>query len=1372
MRSRSWLMFCFLLFNCSFNFPLLQAQHLQKPLRALTTKDGLPQSFVSGLAQDRDGFIWIGTRNGLARYDGLHFKVFRYNSKDSATLSSNLIISMAFDKRNQLWIEHESHAIDCMDPVIESITRVTDKPLFRSHPVSFIRRGWLADAAGNFYCIEKSNGLYKYNWTDQKVSHYSTNTSGLISDSIRGLAEDKQKNIWILSQRFLSRLDPARGTFEHVPIPFSLAIGNYDIPSPDIISIYQRANGEIMFGDRHQLIIYNPSQKKFRKIPLPENQGLDIHWLWFQAGPDGNDYLESKGIVYRYDDTKGLVAIGDIGLTSFRDAISFLVDRSGLIWLGTNASGIRQIDLTSPFFESHSISGSFHYDLMKQAFGISLDQFSGWPLSDKEFNSSSYFFRSAYDSLHRLWIALRNRVAYYDDSKKKLLLLPEIPDISNPSRASSGIRGISFSPKGILWVISDKGYVGYFDMPSQSWKTFMDISQTEKIAIDNAFNDILADDDKLWITKGSGDGLLCVDIQTKKVQYFNWKAYPKMLPTDQLLGFKKDPTRPELFWIGTYEGLVCLNKHTLKSEIFSVEQGLPDNTIYSIQSDKTGYLWLSTNKGLCRFHPVTHELRVFQSADGLPGNEFNRFHHLQLPDGRLAFGGTEGWTLFDPTMIKTDNFASPVAFTDLKINNTSIHYDPHEGLLTAPLNSIRTLKLPYDQNTVTFEFAGLEFNQPQKLKYKYKLMGYADDWIVTANPSINYTKLPPGHYTLNIIASNSTGQWSSFTRTLDIIIKPPFWRTWWAYSIYILGMAGIIWLYLQYRINRERMRQKIFLKEQEALQLKTVDELKTRFFSNITHEFRTPLTLILTPAQRLKSSLFQKDQLHWLSAIERNAQQLLRLINQLLDFSKLESGTLMLHETKGNISDFVEEQLRSFYDEADSNGIILEYHSKPSGDYWFDADKLEQIIRNLVANALKFTSADGKVEVALYPQGRALDTDEKIDTENHPPIGISLSVSDTGIGIPQDQLPHVFDRFYQVDHTFSTGSSSANHPKGSGIGLALVKELVELQGGSIEVSSAGADSPSWHTVFSVWLPYRQAVATDVGISETGRDLTNKNSSVLYDPFKPGSIGRMEEHQEAGGMNILLAEDNAELAEFIADSLPGSYKITWAANGAEGLEKAIALMPDLVISDVLMPVMNGYEFCRKIKQDDRTNHIPVIMLTAKASFDNRIEGLSLGADDYLTKPFHVRELQLRVHNLLERQRLLREKLRLEISQPDPTGIHSDAKPQPADLTDAFIKKLYDIIEDKLDDSLFGVQELANSIGMSRATLHRKLKAITDMSAGDIIRNYRLKRAASFLKLGHNSSETAYLVGFDSPAYFSKCFKDFYKLSPLEYIQKGQ
>jgi signal transduction histidine kinase/DNA-binding response OmpR family regulator/ligand-binding sensor domain-containing protein len=1321
--------------------PPAYAQVVKKPVRIINTRDGLPQSFVSGLVQDANGFVWIGTLNGVARYDGIQFKVFRNKLGDTGSISSNVILAVSRDVHNNIWIEHRAGQLDMIDPVTEKITRVTAAPIFKSRPAGLMRRGWFADHNGNVWIMRRGNGILRYDVRNNQVASFTRSAGDLASDSIRAVMEDRKNRLWILDQAALCRVDTVTGRMVKIKIPFKLDFNNFPGSELEIVCMHERKNGEIMFGDRNRLIFYQPASGKFRSVPLPMQARTGIRVI--QAGPyDGNEYFEIMGTVFQFSDQSGIIKVGEIKNPGLWESPSFLVDRSGLIWVGTNAAGIHQIDLATPLFDSKPTIHSFHEDLLRQELKVSLASIAKWPVDGEYFVGSSYFVRSAYDRKGRLWIGLRNSIGHYDPASKKMVMLPALPNVTSPADLTLGLRGISFAPDSTLWTVGDNGLIQFFNSQENKWVTFMDSTVLKK-KVGSPFGsaDIFADRDKLFLTSSDGMGLLIVDVRSKEIRHITQQSDPKILQENLLLGMAADPVRPDMLWIGSYNGLILLNKDSLESRVFSMEDELPDNIIYSILTDKSGYLWLSTNKGLCRFHPLTHQVETFLSDDGLPGDEFNRFHHLKLPDGRLAFGGTEGWTLFDPNAMKPDTYRPQVAFTNLKINNADAAGPASPTIPPGSLNSPNTLSLPYDQNTLTFEFAGLEFNRPRRLKYRYQLVGYDNDWVQAENvPVAAYTKLPPGRYELRINVSNTTGQWSPHIRALTLEIRPPFWQTWWAHCFYALAVALGVWAYARYLFVRERLRQEVVLKHREAQHLKDLDVMKTKFFSDMTHEFRTPLTLILTPVQRLRPTLNGIDQQRWLSAIERNANQLLRLINQLLDLSKLESGTHQVSEAVGDPVRFLDDLVGSFLHEAESREIALTFmRGQHIGSYWFDPDKLGQIVSNLIANAIKFTPAQGEIRVSLEEAG-----------------GVSIQICDTGPGIAEDQLPHIFDRFYQADGTGNQGRQA-----GSGIGLSIVKEMVELQHGRLSVESPAKHDPHWRTSFTVWLPYRKSkdqvpapahVRTETYWTEYNFDSESANtvlSEVTADD-KP---------------LILLVEDNAELAEFIKGSLKGLYRVLQASNGAEGLQLAIQRSPDLVLSDVLMPVMDGFEFCNALKSDEQTNHIPVVILTARSSFHDKMEGLSIGADDYLTKPFSIRELQLRVHNLLERQRQLRKKLYAELSSPDQSVGPQGA--QPATLQDIFVRKLYTVIENRLSDSTFGVEELAAELGVSRASLHRKAKSVTGLAPGDIIRNYRLKRAAEFLKEGYNSSETAFKTGFDSASYFSKCFREFYKVTPNEF-----
>ncbi len=743
----------------------------------------------------------------------------------------------------------------------------------------------------------------------------------------------------------------------------------------------------------------------------------------------------------------------------------------------------------------------------------------------------------------------------------------------------------------------------------------------------------------------------------------------------------------------------------------------------------------------------TFTTQTFTRDDGIMADEFNRYHYVRFPEGNILMGGLEGFTLFNPRQIGQDTFEPVVELTQLQVNNQVIQPDlpgtdgtgtptstnrsiPGTSVLgNSPIQATRQLTLAYDQNYLTVQFAALQFNRPTKNRYRYRLEGLEDTWKETNRPEASYTNLPPGDYVLVINASNTSGRWSRHVRKLAITIQPPFWATWWAITLYCLIGLGMTWSLLQVYLNRLRLNQTIQLRQQEADQLRAVNTLKTNFFTNITHEFRTPLTLILAPTEQMASENPNPKNRRRLQTIEQNAHQLLGLINQLLDLSKLEASVMPIHESRGNLTEFIRHWLNPLTDQAEVQGLSLIFDSDITGDYWFDAEKLERIVYNLTANALKFTQV-GTITVSL----------------TEAPERIRLTVADTGAGISAQHLPHIFDRFYQVGDTVT----DTNTTPGTGIGLALVQELVQLQGGEISVES----QLNQGTTFVVELPYRRV------------DASEAVSAVAVPWQREASDPTWIASDESDEPRLLVVEDNDELARFIIESMPQHYRIRRAVNGRDGLEQALEHVPDLIISDVMMPLMDGFTLCNQLKTDQRTSHIPVILLTAKASVENRLVGLSLGADDYLTKPFQITELQLRVRNQLVSKQRQREWVQASLSNPDSASSQLLSQP-----TDPFLTRLYALFDANLSDAGFGLEQLMSELGMSRTNLFRKVKTLTGLTAHELLRNYRLKRAAQVLRSGVSVSESAYQVGFESPAYFSKCFRDLYQVSPREFVAQG-
>jgi signal transduction histidine kinase/DNA-binding response OmpR family regulator len=1019
-------------------------------------------------------------------------------------------------------------------------------------------------------------------------------------------------------------------------------------------------------------------------------------------------------------------------------ALSLLVDRSNVLWIGLNGDGVIKNDLNKKAFHAWPYSQNFQTDWLTQQFGLTLATIPAVIQQQRAFN-----IRYLFDRRKNLWITGSDQVPFrYDPIRKSF---DEVkPKGIEPQLMPDGkfrVTALSTGAQGEFWGLlgPNSQAVIRHNPDLQTFTAFpLPLPSNHPYEIQA----MVVDGGRIYLAT-KNHGLLRADLSTKRL--VRWHAGGAgALPNETLLCLAQDPAQYDHLWIGTFgSGLCQLDKLTGRIRQFTTAQGLPNNVIYAIRPDGDGHLWLSTNRGLCRFDSRTYETRSYTTDDGLPNEEFNRFHDVTLPDGRLIFGGIDGYTVFDPKRVREDQFKPLVALTTLRVNNQVISVNTPNSPIQRDINETSELVLDHQQNFLSFDFAALEFNNTQKNRYRYKLVGLDKDWVYSGNlATATYTNLPPATYTFMVNASNTSGIWSPHTRQIRIVIEPPVWATWWAYTLYMLLLIGAIGLFLRVRLNRIRLRSRMELREQESMQLKQLDELKTRFFANITHEFRTPLTLILTPLEQLLNDkrISDADHHNRLSLIYRNANRLLRLINELLDLAKLDAGKLTVTPTPGDLLEFIERTAQVFKEEADRKHIRLSIKQQLKQPYfWFDADKVEKIINNLLSNALKFTQENGTITISVSALASLTDGSSNVldQTER-----IQLVVRDSGIGIENDKLPLIFTRFYQA------ASSSDGGVGGSGIGLALVKELVEMMQGKVTVESELKRG----TTFTIELPCRSALAQNIPVNGSGHSR------------KPGT--RATAAIDANTPHILLVEDNNDIADYVMSILGAEWHVHRVSNGRQGVEAAIAEGPDLIISDVLMPEMNGYELCRQVKENPITNHIPIILLTAKAAVESRIEGLTAGADDYLAKPFQVEELLGRVRNRLEQQQRMRQHYRAQLLRE---GHLPNASQAPED---EFMNRVYATLEARLDDSTFGVEPLADSLGLSRMHLNRKIKAMTGMTPNELIRVVRLRRAAELLLTGASISAVADLVGFDTPAYFSKVFKEQYHLTPSEYVEQNR
>ncbi len=1279
-----------------------------------SVEDGLPQSFISGIVQDDDGFIWLATLDGFCRYDGRGFKTIPYNPKDSNQLAANVINNIGRLQNNTVTVFYSQTQAD--DFNLRTFKANRNKSRDRLYNIP--NASWFSyfvgfNTSNSFFMMGDQKGV---GWINSKTGkiHYANKANGLLQqDTINAIAESSEGKLYLVSENGIQVSDASRTKFEWIGFFTNVKNETPRVLFNERFFVVCLPGNRLAMADKDRIILLDINKKSSKVIMPPASTfvGVDPTNSNLQVDSKGRAYFHNAGRIFRLTETGELKLLWEnTGNINLRIS-AFFIDRSDVLWLSVNAQGLLKIDLQASPFESYEYRGGFVTDILKLAglkSGISKPQ---------TYTEASFSFRHTRDSKGNLffnstWIGEEK---IYQLHEKVLSSFSHFPK-------STLYTAIVAMPDDVIWAFDQASLAWY------SWKT--PASVPEKFLLDKeSMKTIEVADARfiggyIWVAT-SNHGLLQYQ-GTKRINKFAGPLPNGNMP-ETLTEICPDPADKNKFWIGSRGGgLILWDAQKGLQRIYTVEDGLPNNTIYCILTDKAGKLWCSTNKGIFKFDAATGQVTAFEKTDGLPGNEFNRAHKFTFPDGRLAFGGLEGYTIFNPadfdSLDKTGKV--PLFLTGLQINNQSQDFSKANSMIKEPLSSLSFVDLPYNKNNLRFEFAALLFNQPQKIKYRYQLKGADEDWIENGTSNIaSYAALRPGSYTFRMNATDNNGFWSDTIKEIRIVIHPPFWATWWARLIYAILAIGLVRWYFIFRERQLKTKQNLAFEKREALRLREVDELKDRFFSNITHEFRTPLTLIITPLEKLEQDpSLSPAAVSTVKTAQRNSKQLLRLINEFLDFSKLNDGQLKLKLSRGELDLFTADCVQTFEAAAKEKNINLNFSTQGiAGYYLFDEDKWGKIISNLLSNALKFTPVNGAVSVSLYSSNDC----------------IKLEVRDNGPGIPADQQQKIFDRFYQVD------DSAIRTSGGTGIGLSLVKELTELMQGTIGLDSI----PGGETCFLVSVPMKKVIGKEtMPVTETVH--INNQAVSKVEPDAP---------------LVLVVEDNDELRSFLAETMRNQYRVIEAADGLKAWEIILQELPDIVISDVMMPGQDGFDLCRVCKADNRTAHIGFMLLSSKAAHDARLKGLGTGADDYITKPFNLQELELRTANLVQMQQKLRNYLKAQLV--DATS----QDPLPT-ITDPFLVQLYQEMDAKLDDPELGVDYLSRTMAMSRSTLNRKLKSLLDISANDLIRQYRLQKAAGLISSGLDISSVAYQVGFSSPSYFSQCFKEKYGITPTEHISR--
>lgn len=1353
----------------AFLFVIPQALPAQPKVKFqhFTVEDGLSQDYIFCMIQDSDGFMWFGTEDGLNRFDGAHFKVYRSNPDDPGTLSYSNIRSLYEDRHGNIWAGTLTGVIHRFDRITETFTRFDVDSANVIPQNQKVITALAEDKKGGLWAGTRYSGLfYKKEGSSQfiPVKLPVQGTDNYPQPTVSALLRDTQGALWVATGKGLFQYDSSSRSF----IGFSHDPDNPASVSHNMIrALSIGPSGKLWIGTAQGVDYYEPSTKRFYRFSahLPDACALDSisvsavledrnNTLWVNTSLgllkfDLHTNCHQKFIHNSFDpqslshntihglllDKEGGVWIGtrnganryDAKLHRFKhfhhdpanprtlpesNVWSFRKDRTRVWWISTNT-------MQTPYSLEKGVIPEYEMDpvivehLIRPQRGFLLEDQRGnvWAVGDGLF------------VIHRATGAVRSY----------------LPDPDNPGSIGSKdiFRGYECRD-GTIWLKTGAGMSVFFPETGTFENyadTLPDGTPFRAHGVTDFFEDAAGN---MWLGL-RGEGLLLLsDRHARSFKYYKHDpSNPNSLSDDVVHVIAQD--HKGRMWISTPSGLNLLtDKEKGVFRRFREKDGLPHDYVFGIGEDAQRRLWMSTLRGIVCFDPEKETFWVYTEEDGIAGNEYNDdSYFIDTKTGEMFFGGDLGFTAFHPDSIPGETFIPPVFITRFQ------YYVPGKGGL-APveikgIGEKKSITLSHREKTLlTVEFAALSFSKPVKTQYMYRLKGYNDEWIHTGNNrNASFTNLAPGTYTLMVKGSNGDGVWNDTPTELSITILPPWYWAWWSKSLYLLLLAGLLYAFYRFQLKRR-------LAQAETLRLRELDGVKTRLYTNITHEFRTPLTVILGMADKIEEAPRQ-----WLGegvkTIRRNGRNLLRLVNQMLDLARLEGGALPLTMIQGDINAHLKTMMEMYRSYADVKNIAMEFVAEPEHlvmDY--DPDKTGDIVSNLLSNALKFTPAGGKVVVSSLQSAQSEAPHSIPHTAHrmpHTAYCLLLTVQDTGPGIAPEKLPYIFDRFYQAD------DSATRRGEGTGIGLALTHELVKLLGGSIEAQSEQGQG----TTFIVRLP----VGHQAPLQEA---LPALKSVVIEMPApQPVSPGRTQ-----GELPLaLIVEDNADVTRLLMANLKDRYRIETAPNGREGVEKALELLPDVVISDVMMPEMDGFELCRTLKEDLRSSHIPILLLTARADVDSRIEGLEMGADAYLAKPFNQQELEVSLRKSLELRERLRQRYAGGELPPAPAAAGAFRR------EDAFVQQLRELIAQHYADERFNVEALAKSLAMSETQLRRKTKALLDEMPKDILRAYRLKKSYELLQQGElNVSEVSDATGFKDMAHFSNAFYQAYGKRPSE------
>lgn len=1321
---------------------VLYSKNTQLYFDNFTTEEGLSDNYINCILQDKSGWMWIGTGMGIERFDGLKFKEFPIYDLDGIHFQSVLVRNFFESSDGTLYACIEEFGLVKFNRQKEYFERLVINGLAVACNVSV--KEIVEDKAHNLWVATKK-GLLKIDLLNQKVTTYDNkkDTNSLICNYVRTLALDENSQLWIGTKEGLDKLDISTGEFVHFA-NLTPKLGD------EVFDIYIDSNNNIWIGTGKNGIIKLDKSNNIIENLIPnksDERSITVRSI-FQDDA-GEFWIGTRGGLFLYNESNKRIQSYKNDLWENKSLIHNSVmyvsqDRKGDMWVGTRG-GLSYLVKEKQLFK--------HYKAL--------------PNNSKYLNNSEVYCIWM-DAIGNIWTGTENGGVNILDRKKGTYKYLTVEN----GLSNNCVKSIVGLGDNLVLIGTFNGGLNSYNIKTGQLKCYKHNDADKNSISDNIVWDICVDKiGRIWVGTAFGldrfypetgkfehfpqfdemvNGVTWIEADTENDLWLSSEVLKVFRPGYGIINTFQEKGRGYFSdskgnnWIMTSgRGIVKYDKYKGIVGSYTDKDGLASNLTYCMLEDDSNKLWVSTSNGLSCFDREQATFKNFLVINGIQSNQFYYGASYKSPQGEMLFGGKIGFNIFNPENIIVNTYVPPVFITDFKIFNQSVEIsDGKDAILSKSIFDSDTIVVPYKYNVLTFEFAALNYSNSSQNNYKYMLVGFNNEWTETTDSrSATYTNLNPGEYTFKVIASNDNNVWNNTGTQKTLIIKPPFYKTILFIVLMVILAIAITVTLLFYLFKIWELKKNLEYEKKEAHRIHELDAFKLKFFTNISHEIKTPLTLIISPLDRILNFNLSKEEISEnLKLMSKNAQQLMTLITQLLDYRKLEAGKLSVTHDRGDIVRYCEELFLSFEPLLKEKNVT--YNFRTLNDKiitYFDADKVKKIVDNLVSNAIKYNQDGGHVSMIL-----SLVIDESSVTRVSDDY-VQIMVKDSGIGISEKDQLNIFKRFY-------SGNINVNNSS-TGIGLAFTKELVKLLNGTIRVESeAGIGS-----TFVVKLPLINNVV------EKQADSVLPVSKKLPEPKQEVIVPAKGNEKEN---IILIVEDNKDVRYLLKSHFEKNYTIYEAENGEEGCELALSIIPNIIISDVMMPILDGVQLCDKLKNDERTSHIPILHLTALTAREHVMRSLSKGADDFITKPFDIVILQQKIDNLLSMREALRARYSKEMILK-PTSVRVTSPDE------KFLQKAIKVVEENIEDSELDIDKFVKIIGMSRTQLYRKVFALTNMTVKEFISDMRLKRAYQMLTENDLPvSEVAYSVGFKDVSYFGKCLKKKYGFSASQIIKNKQ